>query len=48
MMQKAKTKRKSKKNNIKMPSKQEWLKKFFGKIKGFGDGVEYQRKMRDE
>ena len=45
-MEKQKTKKRAKKIP-KMLSKEEWLKKFFGKIKGFGDGVEYQRKMRD-
>ena len=46
-MEKAKTKKKAVKKTDKMLSKEEWLKKFFGKIKSFGDGVEYQRKLRD-
>jgi hypothetical protein len=29
-------------------SKEITFNKFFGKIKGFGDGVAFQRKMRDE
>jgi hypothetical protein len=45
MMQKAKTK---KKKIAKKPlTKQEWHDKLFGKLKYFGDGVKYQRKMRD-
>ena len=47
-MEKQKVKKKQKKADAKMLSKKEWLKKFFGKIKIYGDGVEYQRKMRDE
>ena len=46
-MEKAKAKKKAVKKADKMLSKEEWLKKFFGKIKSFGDGVEYQRKLRD-
>jgi hypothetical protein len=46
-MEKAKTKKKAAKKAEKMLSKEEWLKKFFGKVKSFGDGVEYQRKLRD-
>ena len=46
-MEKAKAKKKAVKKAEKMLSKEEWLKKFFGKIKSFGDGVEYQRKLRD-
>ena len=46
-MEKAKTKKKPAKKAGKMLSKKEWLKKFFGKFKEFGDGVEYQRKLRD-
>lgn len=46
-MEKAKAKKKAAKKAEKMLSKEEWLKKFFGKIKSFGDGVEYQRKLRD-
>jgi hypothetical protein len=40
------TKKATKKKN-EMLTKKEWLNKFFGKIKTFGDGVEYQRKLRD-
>ena len=46
-MENAKAKKKAVKKADKMLSKEEWLKKFFGKIKSFGDGVEYQRKLRD-
>lgn len=46
-MEKAKAKKKAVKKADKMLSKEEWLKKFFGKIKSFGDGVAYQRKLRD-
>lgn len=46
-MQKTKTKRTSKKNNKKPLTKKEWHDKLFGKAKYFGDGVKYQRKMRD-
>ena len=46
-MEKEKEKKKAAKKVGKMLSKDEWLKKFFGKIKTFGDGVEYQRKIRD-
>jgi hypothetical protein len=47
-MEKAKTKKKAAKKAENMLSKKEWLAKFFGKFKGeFGDGVEYQRKLRD-
>jgi len=46
-MEKVVNKRKVKKNESKFFTKEEWLKKFFGKIKTFGDGVEFQRKMRD-
>ncbi len=45
-MEKKKTKKKATKAIPEMLSKEEWLKKFFGKIKGFGDGMEFQRKMR--
>lgn len=46
-MKKTKTKKKAAKKEEKMLSKKEWLAKFFGKFKGdFGDGLEYQRKMR--
>jgi hypothetical protein len=47
-MEKQKTKKRIKKTDKKPLTKKEWHDKFFGKIKGFGDGVEYQRKMRDE
>lgn len=47
-MEKPKPKEKPKKAEPKMLTKEEWLKKVFGKIKCFGDGVEYQRKLRDE
>ena len=46
----AKAKTKKKKAEMKddtMLSKKEWLAKFFGKFKEFGNGVEYQRKLRD-
>jgi len=46
-MEKAKTKKKTRKKDTEILSRDEWLKKFFGKIKTFGDGVEYQRKLRD-
>jgi hypothetical protein len=46
-MEKVKAKKKAAKKAGKMLSKKQWLKKFFGKIKTFGDGVEYQRKIRD-
>ena len=46
-MEKEKAKKKATKKVDKMLSKKEWLAKFFGKIKTFGDGVEYQRKLRD-
>jgi hypothetical protein len=45
-MEKAKTKKKAAKKAEKMLSKEEWLKKFFGKFKYFGDGLEYQQKIR--
>ena len=45
-MEKVKAKKKAVKKAAKMLSKEEWLKKFFGKIKSFGDGVAYQRKLR--
>lgn len=40
---------KKKKNSAgpRLFTKEEWLKKFFGKVKTFGDGVKFQRKMRD-
>ena len=47
-MEKAKTKKKAAKKVEKMFSKKEWLAKFFGKFKEFGDGLEYQKKMRHE
>jgi len=46
-MEKAKPKKKIAKKADKMLSKEEWLKKFFGKITSFGDGVAYQRRLRD-
>ena len=46
-MEKEKAKKKAVKKIDKILSKKEWLAKFFGKIKTFGDGVEYQRKLRD-
>jgi hypothetical protein len=46
-MEKAKAKKKASKKIPEMLAKKEWLAKFFGKIKTFGDGVEYQRKLRD-
>ena len=46
-MEKGNRKLKNKKTTPKVFTKEEWLKKFFGKIKTFGDGVEYQRKLRD-
>ena len=45
-MEKAKIKKKPAKKAEKMLSKKEWLAKFFGKFKEFGDGLEYQKKMR--
>jgi len=45
-MEKQKIKKKPKKTDTKMLSKEDWLKLFFGKFKYFGDGMEYQRKMR--
>ena len=45
-MEKAKAKKKAVKKTAKMLSKEEWLKKFFGKFKYFGDGLEYQQKIR--
>jgi len=45
-MEKAKTKKKAAKKAEKMLSKEEWLKKFFGKVKSFGDGLEYQKMIR--
>lgn len=47
-MEKQKIRKKPTKTISKILSKEEWLNKFFGKIKDFGDGVEYQRKLRDE
>ena len=46
-MEKAKAKKKAAKKAGKMLSKDEWLKKFFGKVKSFDDGLKYQRKIRD-
>lgn len=46
-MEKEKAKKKAEKKAPQMLSKEEWLKMFFGKIKTFGDGVVYQRKLRD-
>lgn len=45
-MEKAKVKKRSVKRVGKMLSKDEWLKKFFGKVKSFGDGLEYQKIIR--
>lgn len=45
-MEKAKVKKKAARKSNKMLSKEEWLKKFFGKIKSFGDGLEYQKMIR--
>jgi len=47
-MEKQKTKKKPKRAHKKVLTKKEWHDKLFGKLKIFGDGVEYQRKMRDE
>ena len=46
-MAKKKAKKASTKKDAQMLSKKEWLAKFFGKIKTFGDGVQYQRNLRD-
>lgn len=46
-MQKTKTKKKAAKKEEKMLSKKEWLAKFFGKVKSFGDGLEYQKMIRE-
>ncbi len=45
-MEKAKAKKKATKKAEKMLTKDEWLKKFFGKVKSFGDGLEYQKIIR--
>ena len=45
-MQKAKTKKKPAKKAQEMLTKKEWLAKFFGKVKSFGDGLEYQKSIR--
>ncbi len=45
-MEKAKTKKKAAKKPDEMLTKKEWLAKFFGKIKSFGDGLEYQKSIR--
>ena len=45
-MEKAKAKKKAVKKAAKMLSKEEWLKKFFGKFKYFGDGLAYQQRIR--
>ncbi len=45
-MEKAKTKKKTAKKDPEMLSREEWLKKFFGKVKTFGDGLEYQKMIR--
>jgi hypothetical protein len=45
-MEKAKAKKKAVKKMGKMLSKEQWLKKFFGKVKSFGDGLEYQKMIR--
>ncbi|HOZ77934.1 MAG TPA: hypothetical protein PLY34_08045 [Ferruginibacter sp.] len=45
---KGKDKKKLSKKEEKLFIEKEWLATFFGKFKGeFGDGVEYQRKLRD-
>ena len=46
-MEKAKAKKKAAKKTEEMLSKKEWLAKFFGKIKSFGDGLEYQKSIRN-
>lgn len=47
-MKKQNTQKKIVKKEAAALSKKEWLAKFFGKFKGdFGDGVVYQRKLRD-
>jgi hypothetical protein len=46
-MEKQRIKRRVKVTDDKIVSKEEWLKLFFGKFKYFGDGVKYQRKIRD-
>ena len=45
-MEKKKAKKKVEKKMPELLSKKEWLAKFFGKFKEFGDGLEYQKKMR--
>jgi hypothetical protein len=45
-MEKAKAKKKGAKKAEKMLSKEQWVKKFFGKVKSFGDGLEYQKMIR--
>lgn len=45
-MEKENVKKKAVKKVDKILSKKEWLAKFFGKFKYFGDGLEYQHKMR--
>jgi len=45
-MKKEEIKKKAEKKTVALPSKKEWLNKFFGKFKEFGDGLEYQHKMR--
>ncbi len=48
-MEKQKTKKTLQKPKAKKPlTKDEWFEKLFGKLKIFGDGVAYQRKLRDE
>ncbi len=46
-MEKVKAKKKAVKKEAPLLSKKEWLAKFFGKIKSFGDGLEYQKKIRN-
>lgn len=47
-MEKAKAKKKGTKKAGKILSKKEWLAQFFGKFPYFGDGLEYQKKIRKE
>lgn len=48
-MEKAKNKKPVRKKAVKkILTKDEWFNKLFGKLKIFGDGVAYQRKLRDE
>jgi hypothetical protein len=48
-MEKQQHKKTVRKLKTKKPlTKDEWFEKLFGKLKIFGDGVAYQRKLRDE